>query len=119
MGTYLVLFHCNTKCHQFSDNLNPMHPVQRTNTPVISEAFGITVRQWFKVNLQGYLVTQGGAKCLHSITAGFDRRRMIFTSPLTCILLGSQACSAGPERVNDRIQLKDAYSILYASLHIY
>lgn len=32
MGTYLVLFHCNTKCHQFSDNLSPMYPVQRTLT---------------------------------------------------------------------------------------
>lgn len=31
----------------------------------------------------------------------------------------SQACSADPERVNDRNQLKDADSILRASLSIY
>lgn len=63
-------------------------------------------------------MNQGGAKCLHSIRAGF-RRRIIFTSPLTSILLGSQACSDDPERVNDRNQLQDAYSILCASLYIY
>lgn len=84
MGTYLVLFNCNTKCHQFSDNLNPMNPVQRTPTRQVCLRF-----------LASLSLFQGEFTEVPSK----PERRIIFTSSLTSMLLDSQACFADQERV--------------------
>lgn len=99
MGTYLVLFHCNMKCYQFSDNLNPTNPVQRTPT-----------HQVFLRFLASLSLFQGE---FTEVPSKSERRRIIFTSTLTSTL-GSRACFANQEEV-----MTETNSVLHAPLYVF